>query len=131
MHLHCLWPNIRWTETLKDGFSKTGLFPFSPAVIHVTVPLHLVPLPLSQPTDEFASPKRHIRSALSRMNLPDQAIEEFVNEADRQARGLTLGGDMAQQLSQVLLKSAPEKKRKERCQNQYRSWTSAVNKHRS
>jgi len=93
-HLMALWPTFNLAATLKDGFQKTGIFPFSPELIRSTV--KPVAKPVQVAVSAMPSPKkRKLREALAEMNLSEFDIKALMDEADRRVRGVTVGYDNA------------------------------------
>ena len=111
-HLLEVWEKCNFSETLRDGFRKTGLFPFDANIILKTVTS-------VGPTDEPASPgpltfspqKRKLREVLEDMKVPEDSINSIVGQAMRSARGQTIGYDIAKSLRKALLESNPKKQR--------------------
>jgi hypothetical protein len=105
-----LWPTFNLTATLKDGFQKTGLFPFSPGIIESTVK------PVSKSSvvspSTYSPQKKQLRNALADMNLSVSDINAVVSDAERKARGVSVAYDLADTLRSTLLQHNPPKQKR-------------------
>ena len=104
-----VWPTFNLVATLKDGFIKTGIFPFSKEVIRDT--LRSVSKPaVGAASSSYSPQKRQLRVVLADMNLSDTNINSLIEDADRKARGVSAAYNIADTFRSVLLRHNPHKK---------------------
>ena len=108
-----MWNECPFYDTLRNGFKKTGLFPFGPEVIlGTTISAGRCDEIASLPVQSFSPQKRKLREVMEEMNVPDQSIDSVISQTVRLARGHTAGYEIAHSLHQALLEASPPKKRR-------------------
>ena len=98
---------------LRDGFKKTGIFPYDPDIISagVTVPAKLDELSLSLPPT-WSPQKRKFREALHEMNISDELADRMWSDAERAARGESIGSEIAKSFAKALLSTHTKKQKR-------------------
>ena len=84
-HMMALWPLSKVGPALREGFAKTGMFPFDPAVVESVKKRKFTPRVWTK-SDPYAMSKQKLKDVLGEMNLSPSDIAAIVTEADRRSK---------------------------------------------
>ena len=106
-----VWPTFNLAITLRDGFLKTGLSPFSPEIIRATVkPVAATPVRF---LPGISSPlKKKLRSVLTELDLPEHEISNTLALVDSKVRGISTPLQTVQVFHSLLLSGRTEKQKR-------------------
>ena len=118
-HIVKLWTpgaseySFNLTEPLKHGFEQTGIFPFSPHLLRSTVKPHLQ-LQDSSSTQADECYNDIAQILRDRLLAGDDKTETCLAQIKHVLQGGSMGSVIATEFHRHLLRSAPQKKRKEK-----------------
>ncbi|GAU89115.1 hypothetical protein RvY_01706 [Ramazzottius varieornatus] len=116
-HIVKLWKPDFWvhsfnfTGPLKDGFEKTGIYPFSPELLRDTVDSNLESGP-EEVSEEIESQYQQIRRILQeRLSISEDETNTHILQIKQVISGKPTASVIAREFHGYLLKAAPKKKR--------------------
>ena len=118
-HIVQLWTpatsefSFNLVKPLKDGFEKTGIFPFSSDILRNTVD------PQLKLAEDYSDDHREIYADIASMlqnklSLKDDQVKSCILSIKQAVHGLPVSCIVAAELHKSLLSAAPQKKRKKK-----------------
>ena len=103
-------------QSLKSGFQKCGLFPFSADVIRGTVRAHNDPtakrgIRLNEPPHDFSQLREVLQG---NCGLSEQNVDKIVADVSLMRKGISRGSVLANALQKSLFAEAPRKQRRQK-----------------